>query len=275
MQIFSADSDSLSRDNRGKLKIFANSLLFQENEAPTLSFIGNIDKIDMSDNSDVPLVWAISGNKDPGNGPKDHNRGPMQQHEGSMVNGMVENTSNTSNLVDNTANAQTRDNSAYEPSSVSTTEQFIDFRGSSAANESKSNRNRSDTRPVHKLFIGGVGYHTTDEDFRNYFLKFGPMTDCVVMREKGKFARPVHPHENLLADGESRGFGFVVFKHRDAMNACMDAKLELDGRPMDSKIAIPKGEGPEPRGRDREQRGRGPFRFGYFRELHLVLLRAC
>ena len=50
-------------------------------------------------------------------------------------------------------------------------------------------------RRTRKLFIGGVSFSTTDEDFFKYFAKFGELEDCVLIREKDT--------------GQSRGFGYA------------------------------------------------------------------
>ena len=45
-----------------------------------------------------------------------------------------------------------------------------------------------------KLFIGGISFTTTDEEFYTYFKKFGDLEDCVIIRDKDT--------------GRSRGFGY-------------------------------------------------------------------
>lgn len=62
---------------------------------------------------------------------------------------------------------------------------------------SKDSRNdlNDEERRARKLFIGGVSFNTTDEDFFQYFAKFGELEDCVLIREKDT--------------GQSRGFGYV------------------------------------------------------------------
>jgi RNA recognition motif-containing protein len=80
----------------------------------------------------------------------------------------------------------------------------------------------------HKLFIGGVGYRTTAETFKEFFSKFGEIADAVTMH---------------TSDGKSRGFGFVTFENKsDAEKVLASAPedLELDGRRLEPKWAIPK-----------------------------------
>ena len=56
-----------------------------------------------------------------------------------------------------------------------------------------------DQNRMKKLFIGGVAFSTTDEDFFQYFAKYGELEDCVIIREKDT--------------GQSRGFGCVLSLH--------------------------------------------------------------
>eukprot|EP00808_Paulinella_micropora_P023258 g10070.t1 len=79
-----------------------------------------------------------------------------------------------------------------------------------------------------KLFIGGVSWDTTDESFRAYFEQFGELEDSVVMRDQ---------------EGKARGFGFVVFRDGAGCDKVLSAgTLSLDGREIEAKRAVPKGE---------------------------------
>ena len=51
---------------------------------------------------------------------------------------------------------------------------------------------------MRKCFLGGLNFETTEEDLREYFGKYGDITDAVVIRDK--------------ITKKSRGFGFVTFK---------------------------------------------------------------
>jgi len=35
-----------------------------------------------------------------------------------------------------------------------------------------------------KIFVGGLPHNLEEEHFRQYFLQFGAMDDCVIMRDK-------------------------------------------------------------------------------------------
>jgi RNA recognition motif-containing protein len=79
-----------------------------------------------------------------------------------------------------------------------------------------------------KLYVAGVSWTTTDEGFRLFFNQFGPIEEALVMRES--------------AAGRSRGFGFVTFKDAAIAEKVLTQDLELDGRKLDLKKAVPKTE---------------------------------
>lgn len=78
-----------------------------------------------------------------------------------------------------------------------------------------------------KLFVAGVSWATTDASFKNFFAKFGEVTDTQVMREPS---------------GRSRGFGFVTFADEEVKNKVLTQQLQLDGRKLDIKPAVSKEE---------------------------------
>jgi RNA recognition motif-containing protein len=79
-----------------------------------------------------------------------------------------------------------------------------------------------------KVFIGGLSWDTTDQAFYQYFSKFGDIRDAVVMRDK--------------QTGGSRGFGFVTYNDASVVDKVLLAKdvLEIDGKKIDVKPAVPK-----------------------------------
>jgi hypothetical protein len=76
-----------------------------------------------------------------------------------------------------------------------------------------------------RLFVGGLAYETTADELRAAFSKFGPVTDAVVLFDRGT--------------GRSRGFGFVVMEsHKDAGGAISGLNgTELNGRPIVVNVA--------------------------------------
>jgi RNA recognition motif-containing protein len=71
-----------------------------------------------------------------------------------------------------------------------------------------------------RLFVGNLGFDTTDETLRQAFAEFGEVVDCKVIVDRDS--------------GRSRGFGFVTMgTNEQAQQATsqMDGHL-LDGRPL-------------------------------------------
>ncbi|XP_054155494.1 RNA-binding protein Musashi homolog Rbp6-like [Oppia nitens] len=78
-----------------------------------------------------------------------------------------------------------------------------------------------------KMFIGGLSWQTAPEGLREYFSKFGDITEVMVMKDP--------------TTRRSRGFGFVTFAAPDAVDKVLtQGPHELDGKKIDPKIAFPK-----------------------------------
>lgn len=82
--------------------------------------------------------------------------------------------------------------------------------------------------PQGKLFIGGISWETTDEEFLNFFQEFGHVSDHIIMRKP---------------DGTSRGFGFVTFDDPNDAQRVISEDLRLGGRRIECKTGIPRGNG--------------------------------
>uniref|UniRef100_T1KBW2 RRM domain-containing protein n=2 Tax=Tetranychus urticae TaxID=32264 RepID=T1KBW2_TETUR len=80
---------------------------------------------------------------------------------------------------------------------------------------------------VGKLFVGGLSWETTKEKLNDYFIQFGEIADCVVMKNP--------------ETGRSRGFGFVTFKDPNCVQTVLNAgPHHLDERTIDPKSCNPK-----------------------------------
>lgn len=63
---------------------------------------------------------------------------------------------------------------------------------------------------VCKMFVGGLSLNTTDDSLKDYFSKWGEITDAVVMKEPGS--------------KRSRGFGFVTYVTPDSVDEVLRDK---------------------------------------------------
>ncbi|KAK8812214.1 hypothetical protein WA158_007448 [Blastocystis sp. Blastoise] len=84
-----------------------------------------------------------------------------------------------------------------------------------------------------KLFVGGLSFKTSDDSLRDYFSKYGPIKQAVVMKDTER--------------NVSRGFGFCIFKNSNDAVAAMDVKEHIiDDRKVDVRWALPKEMAPPP-----------------------------
>jgi len=80
-----------------------------------------------------------------------------------------------------------------------------------------------------KIFVGGVSKRdTTSDTFEQFFTSFGEVEDIILMKARDG------------TDGH-RGFGFVTYKEQSVTDTVLAqaGQLELDGRLVDVKMAIP------------------------------------
>ncbi|XP_067618891.1 ribonucleoprotein RB97D-like [Eurosta solidaginis] len=82
---------------------------------------------------------------------------------------------------------------------------------------------------LRKLFIGGLAPVTTEESLRAFYGKWGTVVDAVVMRDQ--------------TTKRSKGFGFVTYVKASSVDAAQSSRPHLiDGKPVDSKRALPRPE---------------------------------
>lgn len=82
-----------------------------------------------------------------------------------------------------------------------------------------------------KIFVGGLGWETTQDELRGYFEKFGTVTDCLIKTDP--------------TTGRPRGFGFVLFAESSAVDRVInEGPHTLSGKTINPKRAKPLG--PEP-----------------------------
>ncbi|XP_077299546.1 RNA-binding protein 6 isoform X8 [Arctopsyche grandis] len=78
-----------------------------------------------------------------------------------------------------------------------------------------------------KMFIGGLSWQTSPESLRDYFNKFGDITEVMVMKDP--------------TTRRSRGFGFITFGDPSSVDKVLaQGAHELDGKKIDPKVAFPR-----------------------------------
>ncbi|KAL1559638.1 heterogeneous nuclear ribonucleoprotein 1-like [Salvia divinorum] len=75
-----------------------------------------------------------------------------------------------------------------------------------------------------KLFIGGIGWDTTEERLRDHFSRYGEVAHAVVMRDR--------------VTSQPRGFGFVVFSDPSVIPSVLQQTHNIDGRTVEAKRAM-------------------------------------
>eukprot|EP01102_Stenamoeba_stenopodia_P019404 TRINITY_DN731_c0_g1_i1.p1 TRINITY_DN731_c0_g1~~TRINITY_DN731_c0_g1_i1.p1 ORF type:complete len:418 (+),score=93.71 TRINITY_DN731_c0_g1_i1:489-1742(+) len=77
-----------------------------------------------------------------------------------------------------------------------------------------------------KVFVGGLPMSIGEDEFREYFERFGSVTDAQIMLERDT--------------GRPRGFGFVTFENEDSVEKVLSVNHELSGKIVEVKKAEPK-----------------------------------
>ncbi|PRQ48238.1 putative nucleotide-binding alpha-beta plait domain-containing protein [Rosa chinensis] len=80
-------------------------------------------------------------------------------------------------------------------------------RGTNQNNQSDQHAQRRGSYHPKKIFVGGLPHHLTEEEFINYFAKFGAIDQGVIMYEK--------------ETNTSRGFGFITFESDETVKDVM------------------------------------------------------
>ncbi len=58
--------------------------------------------------------------------------------------------------------------------------------------------------------MGGLPHNLSDEEFKQYFIQYGDIEDCAILKDK--------------RTGKPRGFGFVTYRNIEALENVMDMK---------------------------------------------------
>ncbi|CAN6443155.1 unnamed protein product [Victoria cruziana] len=83
----------------------------------------------------------------------------------------------------------------------------------------------ADVDPAHrKIFVHGLGWDTTAETLKNAFKKYGEIEDCNAVTDK--------------ISGKSKGYGFILFKHRSgARKALKEPQKKIGNRMTACQLA--------------------------------------
>jgi len=101
---------------------------------------------------------------------------------------------------------------------------FEDSTGRGNSAENQENKRAGKGNPNLKLFIGGVPRTVADDEYFEYFSSFGEVDDCILMRDQA---------------GVCRGFGFVTYRNQEGYDKAMADKLQIRGRNLEQKKAVP------------------------------------
>lgn len=102
---------------------------------------------------------------------------------------------------------------------------------SQSADQAMKRRGIEDADDDAKIFVGGLSWETSVEDFKAYFEQFGTIDDYTIKTDPNT--------------GRSRGFGFILFNDASSVDKVLAAGTHsLSGKNIDPKRAKPRG--PEP-----------------------------
>ncbi|XP_057955761.1 UBP1-associated protein 2A-like [Malania oleifera] len=94
-------------------------------------------------------------------------------------------------------------------------------------------RKLADADPAHrKIFVHGLGWDTTNETLTSVFAKYGPIEDCKAVCDK--------------VSGKSKGYAFILFKHRSGARKALKQPQKKIGSRMTSCQLASAGPVPAP-----------------------------
>ncbi|TKY50470.1 Heterogeneous nuclear ribonucleoprotein 1 [Spatholobus suberectus] len=102
-----------------------------------------------------------------------------------------------------------------------------------------------------KIFVGGIPSNVTEDEFRDFFTRYGEVKDHQIMRDH--------------STNRSRGFGFITFDTEEAVDdlLSMGNKIEFAGAQVEIKKAEPKKPNSAPPSSKRYNDSRSSYSSGY------------
>ncbi|KAG5180834.1 hypothetical protein JKP88DRAFT_263787 [Tribonema minus] len=97
-----------------------------------------------------------------------------------------------------------------------------------AANGGAKKAEKKEDDSEGKVFVGGIGWSTTDAVLKVYFEKFGVVEEIALMKDK--------------LTGHPRGFAFIKFKDPAVTETVVTQQHIIDGRNVDVKKAVPRSQ---------------------------------
>ncbi|XP_049823616.1 RNA-binding protein Musashi homolog Rbp6 isoform X2 [Aethina tumida] len=97
-----------------------------------------------------------------------------------------------------------------------------------------------------KMFIGGLSWQTSPESLREYFSKYGDITEVMVMKDPATRRSSNIDGTPVQMDSSfrlftPRGFGFITFTDPASVDKVLaQGTHELDGKKIDPKVAFPR-----------------------------------
>ena len=79
-----------------------------------------------------------------------------------------------------------------------------------------------------KIYVGNFAWETQEDQLRDVFSRFGPITDCIIIRDK--------------VTGRPKGFGFIEFENDNGAAEAINEMNQtvLGGRTINVREAIEK-----------------------------------
>ncbi|KAL6504085.1 hypothetical protein OROGR_026008 [Orobanche gracilis] len=111
----------------------------------------------------------------------------------------------------------------------------------------------ADKEQDNRLFVGGLSWDVSERQLENAFTRFGKIVDCQCSADSSA-------HVMLERDtGRPRGFGFITFADRRAMD---DAIREMNGRELGDRVISVNKAQPKMGGEDHPSHGYGGYSSG-------------